>query len=92
MYLFIDPYYVKKKFKKKKKAKTQRKRNRNPRNSFYVEIRLPHLNAVKSRCEETTKAGQVSEHLSASPATTIPYPLSQNQHQKVSLAQDINSY
>lgn len=68
----FDPYYVKEKLKKKKKAKTQRKRNRNPRNSFYVEIRLPHLNAVKSRCEEATKAGQVSERLSASPGHTHP--------------------
>lgn len=62
----------KKKLKKKKKAKTQRKRKRNPRNCFYMEIRLLHLKAVKSRCEENMKAGQVSERLSASPGHNHP--------------------
>lgn len=69
-----DPYSV---GKKKSKGKERHKeKERDPRSSYYVEIRLPHLNAVKSRCEETVKAGQVSECLPASHATTIPYPLS----------------
>lgn len=54
--LFCEKKLGKKK-KKKSKAKTQRKRN--PRNSYYVEIRLPYVNAVRSRSEESASRPSV---------------------------------
>lgn len=85
----FDPYYVKKKKKsidtKKKKQKPKKQFLCGNKASFRIEMLL-------KAGEETTKAAKCLSTFQPAPATTIPYPLSQNQHQKVPLAQDINSY
>lgn len=92
VFLVVWSLFCKKKTKKgKKKEKTERKGNLR-RNGYYVAIRLQYGD-VKSRCEETESWPSVCDCLYSQPLPQLClYPLSQNQYQKLSLAQDINSY
>lgn len=59
MCLFSWSLFCEKEIKKKKKKRAKTQRKRNPRNSHYVEIRLPYVNAVRSRSEESASRPSV---------------------------------